>query len=266
MGYVTKFSIYMGVYMDFDFQLLMIILFFTFFAGIVDSIAGGGGIISISGYLLAGVPIHNAMATSKVSAVFGQSVAAYNYLKEKHYNREFVLFSVIGGVLGGLIGARFALMLNPKDLEIIVMISLPIAAIVILNKKQAKHHLSRQPRYMIRIITFSIGLLLGVYGGLIGPGTGTFLIIAFTYCGLSFLQANGNAKIVNTAMDIAAMILYFNAGKTIIWLAIPAVVVGMLANYIGSKLAIKNGEKIIKPMIYFVLCLLFVNFIYNFFN
>lgn len=251
--------------MDFDLTTLIIVLLFTFLAGIVDSIAGGGGIISVAGFLLAGVPVHNTMATGKLAAVFGQGVAAYNYVKEKHFNKDFVLFSVIGAVIGGLLGTKLALFLQPEQLKLIVLISLPIAALVIINKKQAKHHLSHQTITVIRTITFLIGLSLGFYGGLVGPGTGTFLIIAFTYCGLSFLQANGNAKIANMTMDMAAVILYFNAGKTIFWLAIPAIFVGMFANHIGSKLAIKNGEKIIKPMIIFVLVVLFAQVVYNFF-
>lgn len=252
--------------MEFDIQVLIIVLLFTFLAGVVDAIAGGGGIISLSGFLIAGVPIHNAMATGKLAAVFGQSVAAYNYIKENHFNKSFVLFSSIGAVIGGSLGAKLALSLNSENLTIIVLISLPIAALVILNKKQAKHHLVSQSKVVINLITFMIGLLLGFYGGLVGPGTGTFLIIAFTFCGLNYLQANGNAKIANTLMDLAAVVLFLNAKKMIVWLAIPAIIVGMLANYIGSKLAIKNGDKIIKPMVLVVLVMLFIQVIYSMVN
>lgn len=249
--------------MEFDVQVLIIVLIFTFLAGVVDAIAGGGGIISLSGFLIAGVPIHNAMATGKLAAVFGQSVAAYNYIKENHFNKAFVLFSCLGAVIGGSLGAKLALSLNSQDLTIIVLISLPVAALVILNKKQAKHHLGSKSKGVIRLITFMIGLVLGFYGGLVGPGTGTFLIIAFTFCGLNFLQANGNAKIANTVMDLAAVVLFLNAKKTIVWLAIPTIIVGMLANYIGSKLAIKNGDKIIKPMVLIVLVMLFIQVIFS---
>ena len=80
-------------------------------------------------------------------------------------------------------------------------------------------------------------------------------------CGLSMLEANGNSKIVNLGSNITAALVFIFHGKVLFWLAIPCIITNMLANYLGSKLAIKNGEKIVRPVLIFVLILLFVKMI-----
>lgn len=252
--------------MDFDLNVLLIVLPFIFLAGFVDSIAGGGGLISISGFFLAGVSPLYALGTNKAQSTVGTMVATYNYIKNDHYNRKVILYSVIGSLIGATIGAEIANRISEDILKIIVVSVLPFVGLIMLSKKKPTFQLHDMTPIKINSITFLIGLILGLYDGAIGPGTGTFLIIAFTMCGLSMLEANGNSKIVNLASNLAAVVVYIYHGRILLWIAIPAMIVNIIANHIGSSLAIKNGEKVIRPMIIFILILVFIKTFYDIIN
>ncbi|MGL4383304.1 MAG: sulfite exporter TauE/SafE family protein [Bacilli bacterium] len=242
--------------MEYNIETLLIVLPFIFLAGFIDSIAGGGGLISLSGYMLAGVPVHMAMGTNKIQSSFGSAVATFNYVKSHQYRKEYVLFSIIGALLGSYLGTNLALGIDETILKIMLSFILPLVALLMIFKSPLKHHIKAHSLRMIRIQSLLIGLSIGMYDGLFGPGTGTMLIIAFSFCGLSLAQANGNAKIVNLSSGLISMIVFIINGKYILWLAIPSIIVNIIANYLGSKLAIKNGATIIRPAIFIVLFLL----------
>lgn len=244
--------------MEQNYEILIIILPLIFLAGFVDSIAGGGGIISMSALLMTGIPVHYALGTNKLQAFSGTVVSTMNYIKHDHYKKEFIFFSVFGAIIGAFIGTNIALAINAEILKLIILIILPIIAIIMLSKKRPSIVIENYSKSKISIIIFLIGFTTGVYDGMIGPGTGTFLIILFSICGLSLLDANGNAKIVNTITNVVSTIIFFVAGKAILWIAIPSIFVNILANYLGSKMAISNGDKIIKPVIVLVLIMLFI--------
>ncbi|MDF9867026.1 putative membrane protein YfcA [Bacilli bacterium PM5-3] len=244
--------------MEFDWNVLLIVLPFIFVGGFVDSIAGGGGVVNVIGFMLSGMPMHMILGTNKVQALFGTSVATYNYVSKGHYKKDFIIFSLIGAAVGSLIGAYVASMTDQDTLRWLMTIILPVAALIMVSGIKPKKSLLDESRKKIFIITLLIGLGIGFYDGMLGPGTGTFLIIAFSMCGLSILDANGNAKVVNLASNLMAGALFLIKGKVIIWLVIPCIITNVIANYIGSKLAIKNGEKIVKPIIVAVLVLLFI--------
>lgn len=92
--------------MDFDLETVLIVLAFVFCAGFIDSIAGGGGIVSITGFMIAGVPMHYALGTNKVQSLFGTAVATYNYVKNKSFRFDFVVFCFIGSLIGSIGGGK----------------------------------------------------------------------------------------------------------------------------------------------------------------
>jgi len=104
------------------------------------------------------------------------------------------------------------------------------------------------------VIVSLIGFIIGMYDGLVGPGTGTILIILFTaLCGYNMKEASGNAKIINLTSNVSALLVFLLNGQVFMHLAIPAAFFGITGNYIGSSLAIKNGPKVIRPVLYMVL-------------
>ena len=156
------------------------------------------------------------------------------------------------------------LILNEKYLKYCLMIILPIVAVFMLFNRnfgfqEHEKEISKKKLYFYSVI---IGLIIGAYDGFFGPGTGTFLVLAFTgLLGLNIITASGNAKLVNLASNFSALIVYIINGKVMFSIGIPAAICAIAGNYLGAYLAIKSGAKVIRPIILLVVGLLFVKVI-----
>lgn len=248
-------------------KICMIVCPLVFLGSFVDSVAGGGGIITLPAYMLAGLPVHTASGTNKLVAVFGSVTSSYGYLKSGNVMVRIALLSALGSLLGGALGAQLALFIPEATLEIIMMIVLPIVALFLsLNKSFGMEHKPRQIQPAMESITaFGIGLVIGCYDGMIGPGTGTFLIIAFSgILGLDLLVSGGCAKVSNMASNIASAIVWSFNGKAMFSLLLPAALCSIAGGYFGTKFAIKGGSKRIRKVMFVVLALLFAKMIYDY--
>ncbi len=248
--------------------MLLIICPLCFLAGFVDSIAGGGGIISIPAYLIAGLPVKLAYGTNKFAMAIGTSVSAGNFLRNRKVSLVAAFAAVPGALIGAYGGTSLALALDDRILKIALMIALPLLAIFLFTRRSfgsataAAAPLSRERLVPTAFVT---GLVIGAYDGFIGPGTGTFLILAFvSLMNLGLVEASGSAKIVNLSSNIASMITYLANGKVVFLIAIPAAACAILGNLIGSHLAIHRGARFIRPVIIGVLFLLFLRFLSDF--
>ena len=239
----------------------------VFLAGFVDSVAGGGGLISLPAYLLMGIPVHIASGTNKVVNGIGTATAAIKYIRSGNVDLRAAVWAAAGAPLGALIGAKLALWFSDQVLQTCVMIALPIAAIIITTKKDlgqekvSKKHWTHRQRAGL---SFLIGLAIGLYDGMIGPGTGTFMIIAFTLIlGMDLLTASGCAKLANLASNAASAVVWIIGGKVMWSLAIPAMVCCSFGNWCGTRYAIRGGSKRVRGMIFVVLGLLFIKIVYD---
>lgn len=246
--------------------ILSIICPLVFCAGFVDAAAGGGGIISLPAYIFAGIPIHVAYGTNKFANCIGTSVASVKFFKSGNIKMKSALLSALGALIGSWFGTQLVLFLDDKYLQYCLIVILPIVAVFLLfNGKfgvdRKIKEMSNRKAYLIAII---IGIIIGAYDGFFGPGTGTFLVLAFTsFLGFDLITASGNAKIVNLASNFAALIAYILNGKVFFMVGVPAAICAVLGNYLGAHFAIKNGTKIIKPMIVLVIVMLFGKVIYS---
>ena len=247
--------------MHYTLNTFLIICPLVFIAGLVDSIGGGGGLISIPAFLMAGVPPHAAIATNKMSSVGGTSLTTYHFYKNKCISLKLSIPTVIAAVIGAYMGAHISLMVSEKFMTIILLILLPVSAALVLNKRLFNDNgkdlvlLDRKTLVVAVISAF----VIGAYDGFYGPGTGTFLIIAFTVCaGLSMKSANGQAKVINLTTNITSLIVFLINGQVIIPIGVAACVCNMLGGYVGARLALKGGAKIVKPTILIVLVLLLI--------
>jgi uncharacterized membrane protein YfcA len=235
-----------------------------FLAGFVDSIAGGGGLISLPAYMLAGLPIHNAIATNKLSSSCGTSLSLMRFIKHKLINFKVVIPAVIAGMFGSYFGARLSLFIKEIYLRQLLLVILPVAAFIVLNKKLFKDNGKTEVEVNTRTILVVIvsAVVIGMYDGLYGPGTGTFLIIAFTtFAKMGIGPANAHTKAINTATNLSSLVVFILSGQVIIVLGIAAAVCNMLGNYVGSGLAMKKSTRITKPIILTVLLLLLIKII-----
>ncbi|KLO20970.1 membrane protein [Marinitoga sp. 1197] len=244
-----------------------IILFpLIFLAGFVDSIAGGGGLISLPAYLFIGLPSHNALATNKLSSSIGTTISTLRYANGKAIIFEVGIFSVIFSFLGSFLGAKLALVIPDNTLKIVLTVLIPVAATFILIKKPIKKDNKIKNLTHTKTIFLSsfIGFIIGMYDGFFGPGTGTFLIILYvTLLSFDHVKASGTAKIVNLASNISALITFIIGGKVIFSIGLPAALFGIAGNWIGSGLALKKGSKIIKPIMLVVLLILLIKILYD---
>lgn len=238
----------------------------VFLAGFVDSVAGGGGLISLPAYLFCGIPAHIASGTNKVVNSIGTSVAAVKYIKSGKINLRYAIVAALFALLGSAIGTEIAVYLSEKILKGIILCALPVAAVILTVKKDfgsegsvpKRNHTKTQEHILCALI----GLFMGCYDGMVGPGTGTFMIMAFTaVIGMDLLTSSGCAKVGNLASNIASAVVWIISGCVMFEIVIPAAICNVLGNYLGAKYAIKGGSKRIRGMIFVVLGLLFVKII-----
>ena len=240
-------------------QQFLIVCPLVFIAGCIDAIGGGGGLISLPAYLIAGVPTHIAIATNKLSSAAGTTISTGRFIKNKMINLKLAIPSVIAAMIGSAAGANLSLRVDEKIMQYILLLILPITAIIVLNKKlfptnEDKELIIDRRLYVTIIIS---ALIIGMYDGFYGPGTGTFLIIAFTAVGkMNVLHANGQAKVINLTTNLTSLVVYLLNGQVVVLLGLAAAVCNMIGAYIGSGLALKKGMGIIRPAIIVVLILL----------
>ena len=216
----------MGV-QDLTVQMVVIVVIGVFFASFMDAIAGGGGIISVPTYLLAGLPMHFALGTNKFSSSIGTAFSTGRYIKNGYVDWKLGIPSIVLALIGSFFGTKLQLMISEVE-----------------PKKQMA-------------IVYLAALVVGAYDGFYGPGTGTFLLLIFCNLGkLDVRTAGGNVKLVNLSSNIASLLTSLLSGKVFLVLGLIGTVSSILGHFIGAGLAIKNGSKIVKPVIILVLVLL----------
>ena len=232
----------------------------VFLAGFVDAVAGGGGVISLPAYLLAGVPVKLAAGTNKLANGCGTALSVAKYAKSGNIEWACALPAGVGALIGAAIGSRVALAIPDAVLEIVILAALPLAAVILtLARSKTDADAKALPRAKIILFGGLIGLFIGVYDGLVGPGTGTFLTIAFSVIlGFGLLKASGCARTANLASNIASLVVYLVNGSVLFSVGVPAIACSMLGNYLGSRYAIRGGSKKIRLVMFFVLGLLFL--------
>lgn len=264
----SSFSILETDDMDLEFSTLILLCAAFFFAGIIDAISGGGGLLTLPTFLLAGFPAHFVAGTNQCSCLLGSITAAFRYMKEDKIYWFTALISAATAVPGSVLGARLNLIMPERYLQILMVVLLPVVAIVLLvNQRSGTENrvetLSRPQQITAAVM---IGFLLGGYTGFYGAGGGTFILLSFVFLNrLDLVTASGNTKVCSTFATITASLTYALSGAVVWPAAIAAAVFNIAGNYIGAGLALRNGKKIIQPMFLLVLILLFARLIYTLF-
>ncbi len=252
--------------MPLTFTTFAIVCPLVFLAGFVDSIAGGGGLISLPAYLLAGLAPHHAIATNKLSSFMGVSLSTGRFLKNKMIDLKLALPSMALAVIGSAVGARLILLVSEAAVRYLLLFALPPIAFFMLRKKDLDAHAQSAPdRKKQYLIVLTASLLIGAYDGFYGPGTGTFLLIVYSQLAkMPVRTAAGNVKAVNFASNLGSLIVFILNGQTVYILGLAAGVFSVLGNYAGSGMVLKNGSKVVRPVIVVVLALLFIKLIGGF--
>jgi len=242
-------------------QMFLIVCPMLFLAGLVDAIGGGGGLISLPAYLLAGLPIHQTIATNKLSSTCGTTLATVRFIKEGLVNWKLSVPTIVVAMLGSSLGANLSMKVAEGVMEKVLFIVLPVVAFIVLNPKLFHDNQPRRGTLGKKVwaVAIASAFLVGIYDGFYGPGTGTFLIIAFTvFAGLDIRSANAQTKVINLTTNITSLTIFLLSGQVLIPLGLAAAACNMAGNYVGAGLAMTKGSKITRPVILLVLVLLFL--------
>lgn len=236
-------------------------------AGFIDAIAGGGGLITLPALLLSNVPAHNALACNKISAALGTATAVGTFARSHLIQWRLSLVGVVFALLGSVAGAHIALMFDNRVLGKILVCLLPLGmAATLLPKKDMAHNLNVDSGPRLWLLTPLVCLLIGLYDGFYGPGTGSFIILALHFIvRVGLIQASATAKVINLGSNVAAAVSFILAGKVLWSLALPMSAASIAGNWLGSRTAVRVGPQAVRRFLAVSLGLLFCTLLYEFF-
>ena len=224
----------------------------AFVAGFVDAIAGGGGLLCLPALLLAGLDPVSALATNKLQGSFGTASATFAFWRKGALDPK-QHWPTVAMVFAAACAGVAAVAISPKQFLMAMMVPLLIFIALYFAFAPRMSEVESKPRLALSAFTFGFAPAIGFYDGIFGPGTGSFFMLALvSLFGVGLVEATGRTKLFNFTSNIAALLMFILTGK-IIW------TVGLLmggAQFIGaqlgSHLAIKNGAKIIRPLLVLV--------------
>jgi len=235
--------------LDLGLPIILLMVLAAFAAGWIDAVVGGGGLLQLPALLLVpGISPVQALATNKLASIFGTTTSAITFFRRARPDLRTALPMAAVALAGSYGGATLAGLLPSSVFKPIIVVALIVVAVVTIARPTmgsvtALKHAGRR-----HLVTAAVlGLVIGFYDGLIGPGTGTFLIIALiTALGYDFLLANAKAKIVNVATNLGAL-LYFIPGGHVVWvLGLFMGLANVAGAYLGSRMAVAKGSRFIR--------------------
>ena len=238
-----------------------------FLAGIVDSVSGGGGLITIPALLATGVPVHYITGTNQCAAWIGSGAAAYQYMKNGGVHLRSAVFTLPFAVLGSYLGARLNLLVPEQALKMFMLVTVPVLAVFILANRRIgeDNRIAEKSPVQVALRSAVIGLVLGGYQGFYGPGSGLFFILAYAaLLKLDLVRAAGNTRFVIAVCSVTSVLTYALSGAVLWDLSVAAAVFYTAGSYLGASLAIRKGARIIRPMMILVIALLLVKLAVDF--
>ncbi len=236
-------------------------------AGFIDSIAGGGGLITLPSLMLLNIPPHVVLGTNKFACSLGSLSAIWPFLRKKLIVLHLVPVGFMASFLGGAFGSWLALQVEPALLGKIMAFLLPLGLLCSFftnkkNEKQTDFELSPTKQCLYVGL---IGLGIGTYDGFFGPATGSFFILSLNIVlGMELVQASGTTKVLNLASNLGALATFASGGVVLYALAIPCAIGSIIGNQLGAYFAIKVGVRAVRIFLYIALSLLFGTMLYKY--
>lgn len=230
-------------------ETLLILIVAAFIAGFIDSIAGGGGLIAIPALLLAGLPPLEALGTNKLQSLFGSGSATISYAAKGHVDlRKQLPFAAISFV-GAMLGAMLATVLPGNILRIFLPFLLITIALYFAFKPNMDD-VDRVERLPPLLFGLTVVPLIGFYDGVFGPGAGSFFMLAFvTLAGYGVLKATAHTKLLNFASNVGSFIAFALVGVVAWKIGLLMGIAQFLGARLGAHMAMRNGAKLIKPLL-----------------
>lgn len=245
---------------------ILFLLFIGFISAFVDSIAGGGGLISVPALLSVGMSPQMVLGTNKLQGSIASIISAYEYIRSGKVNiklmSKIIPFVIVGASLG-----VFTVRILPNEwLKPIIIILLVFILIFTFIKKDFGKNENPKPltaalmAYLLILCT-----IIGFYDGFFGPGTGSFLLFMFLFTGISFVSAQANAKILNTTSNIVALIVFIKFGYVQYQYGLTMAAAGIVGAKVGTHVAVTKGSKFVKSIFFIMTIWLVAKQIISFF-
>jgi len=221
-----------------------------FIAGFIDSIAGGGGLISTPTLLLVGLPPHLALGTNKLAASAGTLVSSHEFFKSNKLNFKLLKLMIPFAFIGAIIGVSTLQFISPDILKkLIPFMIFGVAMYTVISKKvgliNSFDGFTPKNKFLGKVLTS----ILGFYDGFFGPGTGTFFMFGLVKIfKFDFTIATANTKVLNLTTGFAALLTFLYNGQVDIKYGLISTIFMISGSKLGSKMAVKNGSKFIKPI------------------
>ncbi|UVJ40895.1 TSUP family transporter [Arthrobacter sp. CJ23] len=245
---------------------LILIVVAGFAAGWVDAVVGGGGLIQLPALLLVpGITPVQALATNKMGSIFGTTTSAVTYYRRVGPDLKTAVPMAVIALAGSFGGAVLAANLPASVFKPIIVVALvAVALFTALRPNAGELTALRHDGHTHYIVACLIGAAIGFYDGLIGPGTGSFLVIALVSAmGYAFLEASAKAKIVNMATNAGALIFFLPHGSLLWGLGLVLGLANMAGGYLGARTAVKQGSSFVRIVFLIVVAALIVKLGYD---
>lgn len=254
---------------DYSLLTILALILFSFLAGFIDSVVGGGGLIQLPALLinLPNTPILSLFGTNKIGSLAGTSIAAISYSRKIKFDFRLLLVISFFAFASAYIGAKIIGFIPVESLKpLILIILIAIAIFTFIKKDLGSVHTKSLPLAKQMLYGSLLAMVVGFYDGFFGPGTGSFFVLGFVVIlGFEFLQASAYTKIINCMTNISALIVFIREGNYILELAILLAICNMTGNFIGSRLAIKKGNSFIRILFLIVVLMMIGRYSYDIF-
>ncbi len=230
-------------------EVLSILVAVAAMAGMIDAIAGGGGLLALPALLWAGLPPVQALATNKLQGTFGTMTASFNFVRRGEIDLRRLRIPVLMTFIGSAAGTLAVQRLGSEMLERIVPTLLIVFALYFLfspriGDQDAQHRIGHG------LFGLTIGFAVGFYDGFFGPGTGSFFAAAFVLLlGYSLRRATAGTKVLNFTSNVASLIFFALAGEVIWKVGLPMGIAQMIGAWIGSHLVMRHGARLVRPVL-----------------
>lgn len=230
----------------------------SFFAGFIDAIVGGGGLLQTPAIMiiLPQYPVATLLGTTKIPSISGTAFAAWRYSRQVRLDWRLLSLVALLAFGGAFLGAFCVSLIDNRVIKpIIFFVLLIVAGYTYVNKNFGQPRDTDHSRGMQLFLGLLCGFIIGFYDGLIGPGTGTFFILIFiAFLGYDFIHASASAKLINLATNLAAIVYFGSTGHILYQFALPMAACNMAGAFFGTRLALLKGNAFVRV---FFLCVVF---------
>lgn len=252
---------------ELDLSIILLLIAFGFIAAFIDSVVGGGGLITLPALLFTGLSPSAAIATNKLASSLGSFTSSVMFFRSGHLDittlRKLLPITFMGAILGAFVVS----IVDPNILKPLMLIMLAIVAVYTILKKDWGNITAKKTLSRTHFLLFVIAIgFIGFYDGFLGPGTGSFLMFAFLWFGFDFLKAAGNAKVLNFGSNVAALLMFIVLGQVNFVYGLIMGVAQIFGSIAGSRFAMKRGSRYVRILFIVMTVLLLAKHSWDYFQ